>query len=268
MAINSYFIYEEKDTFWHRMNVGIKILLVLISIISIWLNLKILLFTLILFTFILITGASLSRFISIIKSMLPFLVIIFLLNSYFYSALYTDEMYILYPYLTYYGVYLAGITVLRLLVMILVLDFFFITTSPEDLEDFLLKIRLPHSIVLAITLMFNFIPTIYEEISRIKDAQMMRGIYNLSFLKRLKLQVYSIVLPMILSALNRAGRIAEALELSGAPSAERVILTYKGIKLSDVLITIFIILIIISLAFFNQIMQLITCLYYYISAML
>lgn len=123
------------------------------------------------------------------------------------------------------GVYIA----LRIFFLIMVSTLLTLTTSPIDITDgmeMLLspfkKMRLPvHEFALMISISLRFIPTLMEETEKIMNAQQARGTEFSSgpFMNRMK-AVISLLVPLFVSAFNRAEDLALAMEARGYRGGE------------------------------------------------
>lgn len=132
--------------------------------------------------------------------------------------------------------------IVRLTLMIILTTILTATTKPLDLTlgiEKLLKpfekIGLPaHIIAMMISIALRFIPTLIEETQRIMNAQASRGIdmQNGSFKEKIS-AVLSLIVPLFVSAFDRADQLANAMEARGYdPSRKRT--RYKQLKLHAV----------------------------------
>lgn len=129
--------------------------------------------------------------------------------------------------------------VVRLMMMIIVTTILTASTKPLDMtlgiEDLLKpfkKIGVPsHEIAMVISIALRFIPTLIEETQRIMKAQSSRGVdlEEGSLIKKMR-AILSLLIPLFLSAFQRAEDLAYAMEARGYnPSKERT--RYKVLKL-------------------------------------
>lgn len=119
---------------------------------------------------------------------------------------------------------------LRLISLILSTSIVMTTTSANEISNSIESILYPLSfikfnprdIALTITITLRFIPTMFEEINKIIDAQRCRGasFKNKSLRKNLK-SILSIFVPLFVSSINRAEELAIALESRGYNSSEK-----------------------------------------------
>lgn len=94
---------------------------------------------------------------------------------------------------------------------------FIVTTHPSEFAASLNRIGIPYKIAYSVSLAFRYIPDIQRDFRTIAQAQQARGIdlsRNENLFKRAK-NAASIVLPLILSSLDRIEVITNAMELRG-----------------------------------------------------
>lgn len=130
--------------------------------------------------------------------------------------------------------------VVRLLLMIMITTCLTATTKPLDMtlgiEDLLKpfeKIHVPaHEIAMLISIALRFIPDLIEETQRIMKAQESRGVdLKEGKLKERIMAILSLIVPLFVSAFQRAEDLANAMEARGyAPSEKRT--RYKVLKMA------------------------------------
>ena len=126
----------------------------------------------------------------------------------------------------------------RLALMIMITTLLTATTKPLELTlgiEFLLapfkKIGVPaHEIAMMISIALRFIPTLIEETERIIKAQTSRGVdLDEGSLKEKIMAILSLIVPLFVSAFQKAEDLANAMESRGyAPGASRT--RYKLLK--------------------------------------
>lgn len=130
--------------------------------------------------------------------------------------------------------------IVRLTFMITITTILTSTTKPLDLtlgiEDLLIpfkKIGVPaHIIAMMISIALRFIPTLVEEAQRIMKAQASRGVdlEEGKFKEKIKC-ILSLIVPLFISAFQRAEELANAMEARGyAPDRTRT--RYKKLKMT------------------------------------
>lgn len=129
--------------------------------------------------------------------------------------------------------------VVRLVLMIMITTALTATTKPLDLtlgiEDLLkpfARFKVPsHEIAMLISIALRFIPDLIEETQRIMKAQTSRGVdLKEGKLKEKIMAILSLIVPLFVSAFQRAEDLANAMEARGyAPGAART--RYKVLKM-------------------------------------
>ena len=132
--------------------------------------------------------------------------------------------------------------VVRLALMVVITTILTATTKPLDLtlgiEDLLKPFRrigVPaHEIAMMISIALRFIPTLIEETQRIMKAQASRGVDMSSGSLKEKIgAVLSLIVPLFVSAFDRAEQLANAMEARGyVPGRNRT--RYKSLKLHGI----------------------------------
>ncbi len=198
--------------------------------------------------FIVIPFALLSNRIQMkyIFRPLRFFLWLFILTMVFHALLTPGK--ILYHvgriYLTNEGIEKGIFFSLRLFLIVSFTYLFSLTTNPMELTDGLTRffsplrrLRVPIddlSIIIHISL--RFIPTLSEQTSKILLSQKARGLhFDVNLFKKIK-HLPSLVLPIIMLSIKRAGDLALALEARGYhPGAKRTSFTQMKIKRTDFL---------------------------------
>lgn len=132
--------------------------------------------------------------------------------------------------------------IVRLTLMVILCTVLTATTKPLDLTlgiEKLLKpfekIGLPaHVIAMMISIALRFIPTLIDETNRIMNAQASRGVdmQNGTLMEKIR-AILSLIVPLFVSAFDRADQLADAMEARGYdPSAKRT--RYKVLKMGKV----------------------------------
>lgn len=129
--------------------------------------------------------------------------------------------------------------VIRLALMIVVTTLLTASTKPldltvglEDLMEPLKKLHVPtHEIAMIISIALRFIPTLIEEAQRIMKAQASRGVdLEEGSLKEKMMCILSLIVPLFVSAFQRAEDLADAMEARGyIPDKKRT--RYRQLKL-------------------------------------
>ena len=216
----SAFVYEEEKSLIHKLDprtkLFISICLTVICLLTT--NLLILIFLLLLSGLICIIGKEERKFTNLVISIVPILVIIFVVNF-----LFTKE------------ILNSLIISLRFLAMMGGFTLFFIFTAPEDFVLMMETMHIPTGISFCFSLALRFVPVMAKEAERVVDAQRSRGL-NLETkdpLKKLNALI-PVFIPLIILSIRRSIEVAEALELRGFDvKAERSSVREIRMKLHD-----------------------------------
>ncbi|MDO5034410.1 MAG: energy-coupling factor transporter transmembrane component T [Actinomycetaceae bacterium] len=100
---------------------------------------------------------------------------------------------------------------------------FIVTTSPSEFASSLNRVGIPYKVSYSVSLALRYIPDVQREYREISQAQQARGIdtsRDVSFSTRVKNSA-SIMLPLLLSSLERIETISTAMELRGFGKANK-----------------------------------------------
>lgn len=105
---------------------------------------------------------------------------------------------------------------MRFLAIISSSSLFFLTTSPDELEQIMKWLRVPRDIVFAFVTAVRFIPVVMLDAFQIMDAQKSRGLEmeKGNLLTRVRNMV-PILIPLVVNSVIRSGELAEAMESRG-----------------------------------------------------
>jgi len=105
---------------------------------------------------------------------------------------------------------------LRFLAIISSTSLFFVTTSPDELEQIMKWMRVPRDVVFAFVTAVRFIPVVMLDAFQIMDAQKSRGLEleRGSPLTRIRNTV-PVLIPLVVNSVIRSGELAEAMESRG-----------------------------------------------------
>lgn len=257
--------YIPVDSLIHRMDPRAKILAMLVMLICIfipagWLGYGLL--------FVVACSAILLAKLSfnfIWKSMKPML---FMLGFLFVINIFSIKSGDLWLKIAGFEVYSQAILqtlyiAVRLLLMIMVTTCLTATTKPlemtlgiEDLLKPFEKIHVPsHMIAMLISIALRFIPDLIEETQRIMKAQESRGVdLKEGKLKEKVMAILALIVPLFVSAFQRAEDLAEAMEARGfVPGRMRTRYKQLSFERRDYLLLLFVLgllLILIGMAIF------------------
>ena len=172
------------------------------------------------------------------KPMLFMLAFLFVINAFLLKTgdpLFTVGSFTLYSDAVFQTLYIA----VRLLLMVMITTCLTATTKPLDMtlgiEDLLKpfqKIHVPaHEIAMLISIALRFIPDLIDETQRIIKAQESRGVdLQEGKLTDRIMAILSLIVPLFVSAFQRAEDLANAMEARGyAPGEKRT--RYKVLKM-------------------------------------
>ena len=208
----------------HRLDPRIKIILTVLYIVCTFMCSNIISYGALLLSAILLVVVGRVPFKIILKGLKGVLVVL-IFTSLINVFLTRGEMLLFeWQFISIYveGLYAALFIIIRIAVLIIGTGMFLTyTTTPialtnaiEDLLWPLKKLHVPvHSFAMMMTIALRFIPTLSEETERIMIAQKARGADFSSggLIKRVKALI-PIVIPLFVSAFNRAGDLATAME--------------------------------------------------------
>ena len=144
---------------------------------------------------------------------------------------------------------------IRFLAIISSTSIFFVTTSPDELEQIMKWMRVPRDIVFAFVTAVRFIPVVMLDAFQIMDAQKSRG---LEFekgnpLRRVRNMV-PILIPLVVNSVIRSGELAEAMESRAYGSTPKPTSLY-GMRLRwyDVAVTVLSLTVILSLLVLSRV---------------
>jgi energy-coupling factor transport system permease protein len=101
----------------------------------------------------------------------------------------------------------------RFIAIVISTSLFFITTSPDELEQVMKTFRLPRDVVFAFVTAVRFIPVMLLDTIQIMDAQKSRGLEleKGNILRRVR-NMIPILIPLVVNSVVRSGELAEAME--------------------------------------------------------
>jgi len=192
--------FEKKNTVIHRLDARTKGLYVISTMIIavIFTDIVPLLLLLIICFVLAVMAKVVSEWIKTMKGVAIFALIIFILNFITITENRINQSIAMF---------------LRFLVLSASFSIFFLTTSPDDFSQALLKMGIPYEYTLMLTIALRFIPTLARDIQTIIDAQRSRGLEleKGNIMKKIKNYI-PILIPLIIYEIRRSIMIAEALE--------------------------------------------------------
>ncbi|MBQ8029064.1 MAG: energy-coupling factor transporter transmembrane protein EcfT [Clostridia bacterium] len=214
--------YYKADSFVHRLDPRIKIILTIWFIVIIFLCKNFLSLALMLSLVVFSILASKVPFKTFFKSLKPIIPVI--LFTTILNIFYIKDGNLLFPdtfiKITDLGLATAFFMSVRIITLIMCSSLLTYTTVPTMLTDAIEKLLSPlkvfhievHTFAMMMTLALRFIPTLIEEIERITNAQKARGadLENGKLMQRVKAMI-PILIPLFVSAFMRASELAFAM---------------------------------------------------------
>lgn len=195
-----------------------------------------------------------------ISFMLGFTAVFLVMNNlllYFFSPQHGTELYTTTHYLfgltgkyapTAEQLFYHLNNLLKYLATIPIVLLFVCTTNPSEFAASLNKIGVNYSIAYSVALALRYIPDVQREYHEISQAQQARGIEmskKASVIKRLK-SISSILIPLILSSMERIDVISNAMELRGfGKNKKRTWYRARKFRAADILCIVVCILLVI-----------------------
>ena len=233
--------YNPQNAFTHKVDPRNKIIIVILLMVSIFLQFHVwsttlLLSAALLIIFIIIMLISRVSFIQLFKSLASmWMLVLMLLAIYVFipNPTYKMECYRFNAHYAIYwdSFYQCGYIILRLVLMVALTMVLTSTTKPMDLTYAfewymtpLKVIRFPvHEIAMTLSIALRFIPTLLDETERIMKAQASRGVdFNRGGLGKRFKAIISLIIPLFVSAIQRSEELSDAMEARGYdPRAKR-----------------------------------------------
>lgn len=241
-------LYVDGDSFFHRMNPSIKLVIFILWLIAVFSYLDINISCGLLgLGFILLYFAKIpyrisrNLFMAVISFNLINALFIFLITP-DYGVTLTDNHTLLakigsYP--IYYAtlMYILVISLKYLSLLPLTIIFVF-TTHPSRFAASLNKVGVPYKLAYIISIIFRYFPDIHHEFKIISNAQAMRGFSygkDEKSLKRRISNLFNITIPLIIQAMQRIDKVTNAMELRGfGASKKRTWYNNVTIKSADI----------------------------------
>jgi energy-coupling factor transport system permease protein len=126
------------------------------------------------------------------------------------------------------GILRAFTYALRFLAIISSTSLFFVTTSPDELEQIMKWLRVPRDVVFAFVTAVRFIPVVMLDTFQIMDAQKSRGLEleKGNLIARVR-NMIPILIPLVVNSVIRSGELAEAMESRGYGSTPHPTSLYR-----------------------------------------
>jgi len=120
------------------------------------------------------------------------------------------------------ALYIASASSVRFLAFLTSFNLFFLTTSPDEFGQLLMKLRIPYEYTFTFVAAVRLAPIIADEAQEIIDAQRSRGVEfeGGSIARRLR-ALAGVFVPLLVNSLRRAYEMAEALEVKCFGASKR-----------------------------------------------
>jgi len=146
------------------------------------------------------------------------------------SAVFAVVIFIL-DYLVMRDVGTALLYSLRFVAIVISTSLFFITTSPDELEQVMKYFHFPRDVVFAFVTAVRFVPVMMLDALQIMDAQKSRGLelQKGNMVIRVR-NLVPVLIPLVVNSVIRSGELAEAMESRayGAVSRPTSLFQYKA----------------------------------------
>ncbi|WP_028125019.1 energy-coupling factor transporter transmembrane component T family protein [Eremococcus coleocola] len=256
--------YIKGDSLIHRLDPRTKLLatfyfIFLVFLANNWMGYLFL--VLVALTLVLLSKISISFFLNGIKPMI-WLILFTVAFQILFSTGGTVYFHLGPLAITSAGIVSGIFIFLRLVLIIIFSTILTLTTAPLELTDGIEHLLRPlakfgfpsHEIALMLSIALRYVPTLMDEAQKIMNAQRSRGVeFNEgSFMDRIK-AIIPILIPLFVSAFNRAEEMANAMEARGYRGGEGRTkyrqLSYERIDALAVLALILITAVLIGLRF-------------------
>ncbi|RPH52486.1 MAG: energy-coupling factor transporter transmembrane protein EcfT [Desulfobacteraceae bacterium] len=109
---------------------------------------------------------------------------------------------------------------------------FFISTSPEDLGNALVKAGIPYPVAFVMSVSLQFVPVMARKAGNVIDAQRSRGIPIGPGLKAVR-YIHVLLIPVLIQSIRLAEELAEAMESRGFGRSGRTFLNEYKMRPAD-----------------------------------
>lgn len=232
--------YYEADSFVHRLDPRIKILILIAYVVFIFVAQNFYAFlalALFLIVAIIFSKIPLSDMLSSMKGILFIIIVTVILNVFFYQS---ETQTVLFWIITKEALIFSAYMALRLIVLVMGSVLLTFTTTPVALTDGIESLLSPlkyikfpvHELALVMSIALRFIPILMSEADRIIMSQKARGadFESGNIIKRAKAMI-PVLIPLLISAFRRAEELGDAMD-SRCYSSSAVRTKYKKLKLS------------------------------------
>ncbi|HXW94470.1 MAG TPA: energy-coupling factor transporter transmembrane component T [Nitrososphaerales archaeon] len=198
MWLSSGFVFRRGTSVYHRLDSRVKLLISVLMFVTTLLVRSLYELAAVL-AFMIVVAAIATVLRRVARTMLftaAFSLIIFVLNFAITRNLETSLLY-----------------ATRFVAIVVSTSLFFITTSPDELEQVMKTFRFPRDVVFAFVTAVRFIPVMFLDTIQIMDAQKSRGLEleKGNVFRRVR-NMIPILIPLVVNSVVRSGELAEAME--------------------------------------------------------
>lgn len=153
------------------------------------------------------------RYLSFFKILVP---VLFLINLFFYGKgppLWGFTIFDLPVKITYRGIYISSLIILRLLIVAGVSAWFALSTESEEFEAVLVKLKVPWELAFIFSLTLRLIPDMKDRFQAIEEAHISRGLrLNGGPIRRIRTRI-PMLIPFFASVIRIGYEMGEALKV-------------------------------------------------------
>ena len=198
MWLSGGFIFRRGNSFYHRLDPRVKLLVSVLMFVTTLIVRSLYELALVLAFMILVSAAA-----TVLRRVLRTMMLTGLFSTFFFAInfLVTREL------------VMSVLYALRFVAIVVSTSLFFITASPDELEQVMKTFRLPRDVVFAFVTAVRFIPVMILDTIQIMDAQKSRGLEleKGNILRRVG-NMIPILIPLVVNSVVRSGELAEAME--------------------------------------------------------
>ncbi len=256
--------YYPSNSFVHKMDARVKILLTIAYIVAVFLVQS--------FHFLGFAACGFFIALSIVIAKIPFVKVLKSMRTILFFVIFSAVLQIFFNkngtplwengFITNIGLLNAAFIIVRITLVVVGASLLTFTTTPVELSDGIESLLTPlkiikfpvHEFALIMSIALRFIPTLIEETDRIIKAQKARGadFESGNLFKRVRALI-PVLIPLLISSFRRADELADAMDArcySGSKNRTK----YKKMKLSyrDLIGVLFIAGLIVGVVFLNK----------------
>ncbi len=238
--------YYPIDSKIHNLDSRVKIIATILFLITLFVNRSLYALPVFLLFVVIVALISKVSFKSILSSVKPLRFLMFFMA--FFNIIFYKNGNIIFEYhfIEIYdeALYRTLFFLTRIVIMVMYSTLLTLTTSPLELASAIESLLKPlerfkfpaHEIGMMISIALRFIPTLFEEMNKIMNAQASRGIdFKNGKIKEKIRGIVAMLIPLFINSLKRADDLANAMEVRGYVGGEgRTDLSEKKFGTSEV----------------------------------